>query len=103
MKCAFVFTCLLFLVGCSQTPEYDLVIRGGMVFDGSGAPPVVADVAIVGDSIAAVGEKLECVAHQEIDASSQRRSLLSRVSDTSSDSPSFLSVMSSDRVNWLIV
>jgi N-acyl-D-aspartate/D-glutamate deacylase len=37
----------------SQT--YDTVIREASVFDGSGAPPVVADVAIDGDRIAAVG------------------------------------------------
>jgi N-acyl-D-amino-acid deacylase len=59
---------LLLVAGCSPTPEYDLVIRGGLVVDGSGAPPVIADVAIVGDSIAAVGESLECVARKEIDA-----------------------------------
>ena len=35
---------------------YDLVIRGGTVHDGLGSDPVVADVAIVGDRIGAVGE-----------------------------------------------
>ena len=34
----------------------DLVIRGGVVYDGRGGSPVEADVAIAGDSIAAVGE-----------------------------------------------
>ena len=33
----------------------DLVIRGGMVYDGSGNPPVRADVAIAGDRITVVG------------------------------------------------
>ena len=42
------------LPGCA--PDYDLVIRGGTVFDGSGAPGVVADVAIDGDRIVAIGE-----------------------------------------------
>ncbi len=38
-------------------PEtYDVVIRGGTVYDGSGAPGVRADVAVRGDRIAAVGE-----------------------------------------------
>jgi len=37
-----------------QTPE--LVIRGGTVIDGSGAPPVPADVIIQGDRIVALGK-----------------------------------------------
>jgi N-acyl-D-aspartate/D-glutamate deacylase len=38
---------------------YDVVIRGGTVYDGSGAPPFNGDVAIDGDSIAAVGKIAE--------------------------------------------
>jgi N-acyl-D-amino-acid deacylase len=34
----------------------DLVLRGGTIYDGSGTAPVVGDVAIVGDSIVAVGD-----------------------------------------------
>ena len=34
---------------------FDLVLRGGTVVDGSGAPAVVADVGIVGDRIVAIG------------------------------------------------
>ena len=34
---------------------YDVVVRGGTVYDGSGAPGVAADVALRGDRIAAVG------------------------------------------------
>jgi N-acyl-D-aspartate/D-glutamate deacylase len=37
---------------------YDLVIRGGTVFDGSGAPPVSADVGVRGDKVAAIGAGL---------------------------------------------
>ncbi|HZN15636.1 MAG TPA: D-aminoacylase [Acidimicrobiales bacterium] len=33
----------------------DLIIRGGEVYDGTGAPPVRADVAVVGDRITDVG------------------------------------------------
>lgn len=38
--------------------RFDLVIRGGTVFDGSGAEGVRADVAVSGDRIAAVGPAL---------------------------------------------
>src|SRR5215204_4972857 len=47
---------------------HDLVIRGGTVVDGSGGAPFVADVAIDGDRIVAVGENLGGGA-TEIDAS----------------------------------
>ena len=45
----------------------DVVIRGGMVVDGTGSPPYLADVAIQGDRIAAVG-KHDGPAGEEIDA-----------------------------------
>lgn len=46
---------------------YDIVIRNGTVVDGLGGPPFVADVAIVGGKIAAVGTNLEAGA-EEFDA-----------------------------------
>ena len=45
----------------------DLVIRGGLVFDGRGAAPVRADIAITGERITAVGDVPERGA-EEIDA-----------------------------------
>jgi N-acyl-D-amino-acid deacylase len=39
-------------------PDYDVVIRGGTVYDGSGGPPLAADVGLVGDSVAAVAPEL---------------------------------------------
>ncbi|HKO55842.1 MAG TPA: D-aminoacylase, partial [Thermoanaerobaculia bacterium] len=46
--------CALLLTACSSL-QYDTVIRNGMLYDGSGRPPVRGDVAIRGDRIAAVG------------------------------------------------
>ena len=46
---------------------HDIVIRGGTVVDGSGAPARVADVAIDGDRIAAVGDDVG-EGRREIDA-----------------------------------
>ena len=34
---------------------YDLVIRGGTIVDGTGAPPFLGDIAVEGQHIAAVG------------------------------------------------
>src|SRR5437868_386449 len=39
--------------------HYDLIIRGGTVVDGSGGEPFVADVAVNGSVIAAIGDGLE--------------------------------------------
>jgi N-acyl-D-amino-acid deacylase len=36
-------------------PDYDVLLHGGTLYDGSGNSPVVGDLAITGDAIAAVG------------------------------------------------
>ncbi|WP_375201073.1 N-acyl-D-amino-acid deacylase family protein [Hyphococcus sp.] len=62
----FIAGLALFLAACSGGPDaseekaasthYDVIIRGGTVYDGSGAQGALADVAITGDRIAAVGQ-----------------------------------------------
>ncbi|HZU16641.1 MAG TPA: D-aminoacylase [Candidatus Dormibacteraeota bacterium] len=51
--------------------EFDVLIRNGTVFDGTGAPPVDADVGVVGDRIQAVGDLSAATARLEVDASGQ--------------------------------
>ncbi len=46
----------------------DVIIRGGLIVDGTGAKPFVGDVAIEGDRIAAVGPHLDMKADKEVDA-----------------------------------
>jgi N-acyl-D-amino-acid deacylase len=48
--------------------RYALVIRGGMVFDGTGAPGIEADVAIENGRIVAIGKSLADQGAIEIDA-----------------------------------
>jgi N-acyl-D-amino-acid deacylase len=55
------------LAACSPPPTYDVILRGGTVYDGSGGEPYVADIAIDNDSIAAVGDLDEAQAALEID------------------------------------
>ncbi|HPC48731.1 MAG TPA: D-aminoacylase [Kiritimatiellia bacterium] len=47
---------------------FDLILRGGQVADGSGAPARPADVAVKGDRIAAVGDLAAARATREIQA-----------------------------------
>lgn len=47
---------------------FDLIIRGGTVIDGTGAPRIRADVAVNGDRIAAVGNLASASAADTIDA-----------------------------------
>jgi N-acyl-D-amino-acid deacylase len=47
--------------------SYDLILRGGTVYDGSGSTPIVADVAISGDTIAAIGDLAGAVGAEELD------------------------------------
>jgi N-acyl-D-amino-acid deacylase len=58
------------LAGCAGEPavEYDVVIRGGTVYDGSGDAPRVADLAVRGDAIAALGDLEGARGKLEIDA-----------------------------------
>jgi len=58
---------LLFGCGPSESVDFDLVIRGGTVFDGSGSPGVVADIGIRDDRIVAIGE-VEGNAGRTVDA-----------------------------------
>ena len=52
----------------SDQTTYDVLLRGGMIYDGSGAAPRVADLAIQGDSIVAIGDLAGARARTEIDA-----------------------------------
>ena len=48
--------------------EYDIIIRNGTVYDGSGTAPYQGDVAIQGDTIAKIGDLDDAHGKTEIDA-----------------------------------
>ena len=48
--------------------NYDLIIRGGTVVDGTGKASFRADVAVTGDRIVAIGDLSSDTATREIDA-----------------------------------
>lgn len=59
---------LLPVTRSSQAPTYDLLIKRGRIVDGSGRAGYVADVAIKGDRIAAIGDLSKATATRVIDA-----------------------------------
>jgi N-acyl-D-amino-acid deacylase len=63
-----VIPSVLLLISACGNPEFDVIIRGGTLFDGSGGPPVMADLAIDGDRIAALGDLSGRASRTEIDA-----------------------------------
>ena len=60
-------TSLLF-VGCSTNKHYDTIITNGIIYDGSGGAPVKADLGIVNDTVAAIGDLSSASATERIDA-----------------------------------
>jgi|LauGreDrversion4_1035100.scaffolds.fasta_scaffold10029_4 N-acyl-D-amino-acid deacylase len=62
------FVLTLVVLSTGRAAEFDVLIRGGRVLDGSGTPWVYADVGINGDRIAAVGRLPEAKAKQVIEA-----------------------------------
>lgn len=48
------FSSFLLLISCNQS-KYDLIIKNGLIFDGNGTTPILADIAIKNDTIAFVG------------------------------------------------
>ena len=63
---ALIVSCAL--VACSPPASYDVILRAGTIYDGSGADPYVADVGIDDDVIAAIGSLGDARAALEIDA-----------------------------------
>ncbi len=60
---------VLLLTACrAATPNYDVLIRNGMLYDGSGGPPRRADVGVKGDRIATIGDLTSARGRVEIDA-----------------------------------
>ncbi|MGZ8830625.1 MAG: N-acyl-D-amino-acid deacylase family protein [Thermoanaerobaculia bacterium] len=71
MRKALLFALALAAAACRTSappPAYDVVIRNATLYDGSGAPPRHGDLAILDDSIAAVGDIGSARGKSEIDA-----------------------------------
>jgi N-acyl-D-aspartate/D-glutamate deacylase len=56
------------IVACSTAPEFDVVIAGGLVIDGTGTESRRADIGVKGDRIVAIGNLPDRSASDRIDA-----------------------------------
>lgn len=68
MKNLLISLIVLVLIAACQKQKFEVIIRGGTVYDGSGKPGVVTDVGINADTIAAIGDLSNAIAETEIDA-----------------------------------
>ncbi|HEY9490334.1 MAG TPA: D-aminoacylase [Chryseosolibacter sp.] len=72
MRFLFLFFTLLVILSLTfpekLPPEYDYIIRNGMIYDGTGSEPYKADLAIRKDTIAAIGALKQVRFKREIDA-----------------------------------
>jgi len=58
---------LLVITACTSSPTYDIILRNGTIYDGSGDEPFFGDVGINADTIAAIGDLSEAKAKEEIE------------------------------------
>jgi N-acyl-D-amino-acid deacylase len=69
MKTTTFFIILLIIAaGCKTRVRYDVLIRNGNIFDGSGGQPFKADIGINGDSIVFIGDLKNSEGKTDIDA-----------------------------------
>jgi N-acyl-D-amino-acid deacylase len=69
MRRLLTWTLLACSISCAQpAPEYDLLIRNGRLYDGSGGAPADASIAVTGDRIAAIGPLDGATASVVVDA-----------------------------------
>jgi len=66
-KIIFTFSTLLILFSCTTRDHYDLLIKNGTLYDGSGKPSYTATIGINADTIAAIGNLENARGKEEVD------------------------------------
>ena len=57
MKALYLIFVTVIIWSCQpKSRQFDLIIRNAMIYDGSGNTPYVGDLAVSGDTIAAMGD-----------------------------------------------
>jgi N-acyl-D-amino-acid deacylase len=67
-RCVSLMVLLLPAFAVAQEPDYDFIISGAHIVDGTGAPWVAGDIAIAGDRIVAIGDLSKASARKRLDA-----------------------------------
>src|SRR5579864_5833938 len=67
-RCVGLMSLLLPTLAAAQVPDYDFIISGARMVDGTGAPWVEGDIAIAGDRIVAIGDVSKASARKRLDA-----------------------------------
>jgi N-acyl-D-amino-acid deacylase len=67
-RCVGLIFLLLPASAAAQGPDYDFIISGAHMVDGTGAPWVEGDIAIAGDRIVAIGDLSKAAARKRLDA-----------------------------------
>jgi len=60
---------LVLLLACTPRTEFDIILRNGTIYDGSGSSSFVGDIAINADTIAAIGDLQTARGEIDMDAS----------------------------------
>ena len=70
MRFLFLASLAVLLIAFATIPQrtYDVIIRGGTIYDGSGSQGYIADLAIQGDTIGMIGDLSGAKGKKEIDA-----------------------------------
>src|ERR1700730_4411150 len=67
-RCVGLIFLLLPSFAAAQRPDYDFIISGAHIVDGTGAPWVAADIGIAGDRVAAIGDLSQASAAKRVNA-----------------------------------
>ena len=65
---AYFIIVILFLISCTESKKFDLIIRNAVIYDGSGGESFKGDIGIQNDTIAFIGDLSKVSAKTEIDA-----------------------------------
>ena len=63
-----LFLSAILITGCSHPVDYDIIIRNGLIYDGTGSAAQHLDIGIIGEKIDTLGDLSSSKAKTEIDA-----------------------------------
>lgn len=63
----YIISLLILFAACAPKTEYDIILKNGVIYDGSGEQSYVGDIAINSDTIAALGDLGDAIAKEVIE------------------------------------